>query len=213
MVGHIFLFNPGLMHVHELVTSGALGQLRYMTSTRTNLGPVRSDVSAVWDLASHDIAIFNWLTGTEPMEISASGASYLQPGVEDVATITLRYPDHVFATSHCSWLDPRKVRRMTIVGSQRMVTWDDLNLSSPVAVYEKGGEGRWETSDYGDFLRISLWEGDVRLPKIPFDEPLKTEAATFLEAIRSGIVPRSDGAFGVGVVRVLEQIESRLRQP
>jgi predicted dehydrogenase len=213
MVGHIFLFNPGLLHVHELVTSGALGQLRYMTAMRTNLGPVRSDVNAVWDLASHDIAIFNWLTGAEPGEVTAVGASYLQPGVEDMATITLRYPGNVLATSHCSWLDPRKVRRMTIVGSQRMITWDDLNLSSPVAVYEKGGEGRWETSDYGDFLRVSLWEGDVRLPKIPFGEPLKAEAAAFLEAIRSGRAPRSDGEFGLSVVRVLEKIEARLRQP
>lgn len=212
MVGHIFLFNPGLLHIRELLTSGELGELRYITATRTNLGPVRSDVNAVWDLASHDIAVFHWLTGSAPVEVSAVGASYLQPGVEDVATITLRYPGNVLATSHCSWLDPRKVRRMTIVGSQRMATWDDLNLSSPVAVYEKGGEGRWETSDYGDFLRVSLWEGDVCLPKIAPDEPLKAQTAEFLSAIRVGRAPRSDAEFGARVVGVLEKIEACLRQ-
>jgi len=211
MVGHIFLFNPAIVFIRHFIKSGELGNLRYITATRTNLGPVRHDVNAVWDLASHDIAVFHWLIGQDVEEVTAVGASYLQPGVEDVATVSLRYPGNVLATIQCSWLDPKKVRRMTVVGSKRMITWDDLDLSHPLAVYEKGGDSRWETSDYGDFLRVSLWEGDVRLPKIQPEEPLKTQAMAFLDAIRTGQPPRSDGEFGTSVVRILERIEERLQ--
>lgn len=211
MVGHIFLFNAGLLKVKELVAAGEVGAIRSLTAVRTNLGPVRSDVNAAWDLASHDIAIFNWLLDAEPTEVQAMGAAFIQPGVEDVVNISLKYPGGVLASIQCSWLDPKKVRQVTLVGSKRMITWDDLALSNPVAVYEKCVETRLEVSDYGEFLRLSMLDGDVRLPKVQTGEPLKAQDSEFLSAIREQRAPRSDGQFAVGVVRALQRIEEVLQ--
>jgi predicted dehydrogenase len=212
MVGHIFLFNSGILKVKELINGGSIGSLRYISAARTNLGPVRSDVNAAYDLASHDIAVFNWITGSEPIEVQAMGAAFLQPGVEDVAVITLRYPGNILASIQCSWLDPKKVRQMTFVGSRKMVCWDDLALSNPVAVYDKSVESNREVTDYGDHLRLSMFDGDVHLPKVATDEPLKAQAIAFQKAVREGRADRSDGAFAVGVVRVLELIEAALKR-
>lgn len=206
MVGHIFLFNPAVLKLKELVDSGEIGVIRSLSAVRTNLGPVRSDVNAAWDLASHDIAIFNWLLGRPPTDVRAMGAAFLQPGVEDVVNIALRYPGNVLASIQCSWLDPKKVRQMTLVGSKRMITWDDLLLSNPVAIYEKSVETRQEVSDYGEFLRVAMLDGDVHMPKIQANEPLKLQNMEFAHAIRDGRAPRADGEFGLGVVRVLQEV-------
>jgi predicted dehydrogenase len=205
MVGHVFLFNAGLMKIKQLLDAGELGQPRYLAAVRTNLGPFRRDVNAGWDLASHDIAVFNWLLGSEPESVSAMGAGFLQPGIEDVVNITLKYPGNVMATVLASWLDPKKVRQLTLVGSARMVTWDDMNLTSPVAIYEKGAKIEPEAASYGDFLRISMWEGDVRLPKIPPGEPLRVQDEYFLRAIADPSLNRSGASFAAGVVRALER--------
>ena len=210
-VGHVFLFNAGLLKVKELIDQGELGAIQYLSSSRTNLGPIRKDVNVAVDLASHDISIFNWLLDSEPEIVTATGAVFLQPGVEDVAFISLRYPKNVLAGIQVSWLDPKKVRQITIVGSKRMATWDDLELMTPVAVYEKGAYAT--SSDYGDFLHISYWDGDVKLPKIEAHEPLKSQDDYFLKAIREKLVTnRSDGPFGAGVVRVLEAVSRSLEQ-
>jgi predicted dehydrogenase len=193
------------------VDRGEVGEVRSLTAVRTNLGPVRSDVNAAWDLASHDISIFNWLLGSEPVEVQAMGAAFLQPGIEDVVNITLRYPGNVLASIQCSWLDPKKVRQLTLVGSKKMITWDDLALSNPVAIYEKAVETNVEATDYGQFLRLSMLDGDVHLPKVQSGEPLKAQDAAFVRAVRDGRVERSDGAFAMGVVRVLDAIEKSLR--
>lgn len=213
MVGHIFLFNAGLLKVKELVDSGSIGILRYLSASRTNLGPVRNDVNAAYDLASHDIAVFNWLLGTEPVEVRAMGAAFLQPGIEDVVVITLRYPNNVLASIQCSWLDPKKVRQMTFVGSRKMICWDDLALANPVAIYDKSVETNRAVSDYGDHLRLSMFDGDVHLPKVPLDEPLKSQALAFLRAMREGRAERSGGEFALGVVRALAAVSRDLRQP
>lgn len=210
MVGHIFLFNPGIRKVKELLGNQEIGAVRSLSAIRTNLGPVRSDVNAAWDLASHDISIFNWLLGAEPVELQAMGAAFLQPGIEDVVNITMRYPDNVLASIQCSWLDPKKVRQLTIVGSKKMMTWDDLALSNPVAIYEKTVEMNSDVPGYGEFLRHSMLDGDVRLPKIEAAEPLKAQNTAFINAIREGQAPASDGAFGVGVVRALEMVREAL---
>lgn len=210
MVGHIFLFNAGILKVKELVDASEIGTIRSLSAIRTNLGPVRSDVNVAWDLASHDIGIFNWLLGTEPVEVQAMGAAFLRPGIQDVANITLRYPGNVLASIQCSWLDPKKVRHITIVGSKRMITWDDLALSNPVAVYEKTVETHREVSDYGDFLRLSMLDGDVRLPKVQGEEPLRAQDVAFLRAVREGKVSNADGTFGNGVVRILEKVQAEL---
>jgi predicted dehydrogenase len=211
MVGHVFLFNPAIEKLKELVDSGELGALYYLSAFRTNLGPIRSDANAAYDLAAHDISIFNWLLGAEPEQVLATGASFLQPDVEDVVFISLRYPNGVLASIQASWLDPKKVRQITVVGSQRMATWDDLQLTSPIAIFDKGAVAQPESGDFGEFLRLSMWDGDIRLPKVRSDEPLKRQAKSFLDAIEHGTVQRSDGAFAVGVVRALEAIAASIK--
>ena len=211
MVGHVFLFNPGVERLRELVQGGDLGRLYYLAGFRTNLGPIRNDANAAYDLAAHDIAIFNWLLGTEPETVSATGAAFLQPEVEDVVFVSLRYPGGVLAGVQASWLDPKKVRQITVVGSKRMATWDDLRLTAPVAVFDKGASAVQDYGDFGEFLRLSTWEGDIRLPKVSSEEPLKAQARHFLEAVTGGRVRRSDGPFAVGVVRTLEAVAASIR--
>jgi predicted dehydrogenase len=211
MVGNVFLFNPGIVKLKEIVESGELGKIDYLSSIRTNLGPIRSDVNAAYDLATHDITIFNWLMNSEPEVISAMGGSFLQPGIEDVVFISMKYPGNVIANIHASWLNPKKVRQITAIGTQKMVTWDDLEMNMPIAIYDKGVNTTQEQGDYGEFLRIAMWEGDVRLPKIKADEPLKAEGRYFLESINKGRIERSDGVFSVGVVKVLEAVSSSLK--
>jgi predicted dehydrogenase len=213
MVGHVFLFNAGIVKLKELLNTGELGKLHYVAAVRTNLGPIRSDVNAAYDLAAHDIAIFNWLLDSEPETVSATGGAFLQLDIEDVVFITLRYPGNVLASIHASWLNPKKIRQITIVGSQKMLTWDDLELNAPVAIYDKGANAINEPGDYGEFLRMSMWDGEVRLPKITSEEPLKVQDRHFLDAIQQGTdVNRSDGRFGLGVVSVLQSIAQSLSQ-
>ncbi len=211
MVGHVFLFNPGILKVKELVDSGEVGELQYMSATRTNLGPIRGDVNAAYDLATHDVSIFNFLLGSKPQLVSATGASFLQPGVEDVVFISLEYPGGTWANIRASWLDPKKVRQMTVVGTRKMVTWDDLDLTSPVAVYDKGANAVQEYADYGEFLRVTMWDGDVLLPKVQMQEPLKNQNQYFLDSLRSGKIDRSGPQFSLEVVQVLEAIAESLR--
>jgi predicted dehydrogenase len=210
MVGHVFLFNPGIVKIKEILEGGELGSLHYLSAIRTNLGPIREDVNAAYDLATHDISIFNWLLESQPEFVSATGASFLQPGIEDVVFISLIYPRNVIANIRCSWLDPKKVRQITVVGSRKMVTWDDLDPNRPVAIYEKGANAK-EYTGFGEFLRISMWDGDVRLPKVQADEPLKIQDRYFLEAMQQGTLARSNGSFSVGVVRTLEAISESLK--
>ena len=212
MVGHVFLFNPGIAKLKELVDAGALGALRYLSASRTNLGPIRSDVDVAYDLCSHDISIFNWLLGGEPEVVSATGASFVQPGVEDVVFVSMKYPGNVLASINASWLDPKKVRQITVVGSRQMATWDDLQLTTPIAIYDKGANTVQDYEDYGEFLRLSMWDRDIRLPKVDFDEPLKVQAIEFLKSLQNGHAERADGTFGLRVVKVLEAIDASVQQ-
>jgi predicted dehydrogenase len=209
MVGHVFLFNAGIIKLRELCHTGEIGKPQYFASARTNLGPIRSDVNVAYDLATHDISIFNWILGGEPEIVSATGQSFLQHGVEDVVFISMQYPQGVVAHVRASWLDPKKVRQISIVGSKRMATWDDLDLTTPVAIYDKGAVVEPDYKDYGEFLRISMWDRDVRLPRINLAEPLSTQDLHFLSAL-DGKPYRSDGSFAVGVVRTLEAVARSL---
>lgn len=211
MVGHVFLFNPGILKVKELVDSGEVGDLQYLSAVRTNLGPIRGDVNAAYDLATHDISIFNFLLGAKPQLVSATGGSFLQPGVEDVVFISLQYAGGILANIKASWLDPKKVRQMTVVGTRKMVTWDDLDLTSPVAVYDKGANATQEYADYGEFLRVTMWDGDVLLPKVQMQEPLKNQNQYFIHSLRSGKLERSGPQFSLEVVEVLEAINQSLK--
>jgi predicted dehydrogenase len=211
MVGNVFLFNPGIIKVKELLDSGETGTLRYLSAVRTNLGPIRQDVNAAYDLATHDIAIFNWLMETQPQWVSATGASYLRSGVEDVVFITLAYPGNVLASIQASWLNPKKVRQITAVGSKRMITWDDLELSHPVAIYDRGASATPEYNDFGEFLRVSMWDGEVRLPRVIAEEPLRAQAQYFADSIVRGEARISNGVFSAAVVRTVEAVNNSIR--
>ena len=212
MVGHVFLFNAGILKLKELIDTGELGTIRYLSASRTNLGPIRNDVDVTYDLCSHDISIFNWLLGNEPEVVSATGASFVQPGVEDVVFVSMKYPGNVLVSINASWLDPKKVRQITVVGSRQMATWDDLQLTTPIAIYDKGANTAQDYEDYGEFLRLSMWDRDVRLPKVEFVEPLKAQATEFLRSLQDGHNDRSDGMFGLRVVKVLEAIADSVQQ-
>jgi len=213
MTGHVFLFNSGIIKLKELLDKGELGRLYYLLANRTNLGPIRKDCNAAYDLAAHDVSIFNWLTDSIPTEISATGACFLQPGIEDVVSISMKYPGDVFATIQVSWLNPKKVRQITVVGSQQMVTWDDMQLGGPVTCYDKRATLKRQYADYGEFLRVSTWEGDVRLPHVAAEEPLKAQARSFLRAVERGSLEEtSNGDFSLGVVQTLEAVGASLQQ-
>ena len=209
MAGHTFLYNAAVERLKREVDAGTLGEVYYLYSQRLNLGIVRSDVNAMWNLAPHDVSIVLHLFGEEPQRVTAQGACYLQPGIEDVVFMDLAFPSGRHAHIHVSWLDPGKVRRMTVVGSKKMCVYDDI-AEAKLALYDRGIDRQFEQpSDYG-LHQLVKRAGDIVLPKIDFQEPLAKETAAFLTAIQTGEAPLSDGRSGLAVVRVLEACQRSL---
>jgi predicted dehydrogenase len=210
MVGHVFVYNHGIRTVKSYLDRGLLGRVYYISMLRTNLGPIRVDVNAAWDLASHDISIVNyWLDGV-PVTASATGGVWINQGREDAVFATLRYPNEVLVHLHVSWLNPRKTRDITVVGDRRMLTFDDMNLLEPIRVYDKGVAEEQTTAAYVDTFasfRAAVREGDITIPKVSVGEPLRAECDAFLECIKSGKPPLTGGKEGANVVRVLEAID------
>jgi predicted dehydrogenase len=202
MVGHVFLYNQGTLQLKESIDSGELGRIYYMDAVRTNLGPVRRDVGVVYDLASHDISIFNFLLGSKPKSVSAVGAAFLQKGIEDIGFLTLTYPNGVICHVHTSWLNPRKVRQLTIVGTRKMAVWDDMNTLEPIRYYDKGVVAKRYAS-FGEFHMI-LRDGAISIPKLKLSEPLMRQDQEFVDCIRSRKTPAANSQQGTDVVRVLE---------
>jgi len=211
MVGHVFLFNPGIVRLKKLVQAGEAGRLYYLRALRTNLGPVRCDVNSVFDLATHDISIFNYLLDAVPESVSAVGGRFIQPSLEDVASISLHYPNNVLAHILVSWLDPKKLREIVVVGDKRMLTWDDLAPIGPIMIYDKGLDCPPAYADYGQF-QLLMREGDIMIPRVKLEEPLKKQNQFFLQCIRKARLPMNDGAFAVNVVRVLRAVTESLRR-
>ena len=209
MVGHVFLFNAGIVKLRELISSDELGRLYYLHATRTNLGPIRQDVDCVWDLATHDISIFNYLLGGPPREVSGRGSSYLQDGKADVAFITLTYPDQVLANIHISWLDPKKVRQVTVVGDRKMVSWDDMATSGSIMIYDKKVLRQAFYRDFGEFQLVTR-EGDVLIPRVRASEPLRVQTDYFISCVRAGKIDSCGPSDGLQVVRVLEAIQESM---
>ena len=211
MVGHTFLYNNGVRKLKEIVRGATFGDVYYLHATRTNLGPIRPDVNAVWDLAAHDVAIFGYLLDSQPVRVSAVGSRLLGSAHEDVSFITLTYPTGVIANIHVSWADPNKVREVVVVGSNQRVVFDDLNSAERLRIFEKGvAPEKKEADTFGEY-RLLVRDGDIISPRIEPNEPLKSLAQHFLECISEGSTPLSDGNNGRDVVRVLRAIDASLR--
>jgi len=211
MVGHVFVFNAGIVWLKNYIKSGELGRIHYAYSTRTNLGPFRYDVNALWDLAPHDISVFNYLFEHSPLNVSARGQVCLDHSLEDLAFATLEYPDKIMANIHVSWLDPKKVRQITIVGDKKMVVWDDLDNIGPIKLYDKHVE---KTSTYyatyGEFQLLSK-EGSITIPNIGFSEPLKEQGKYFIDCITNSRNPdKADAQKGAEVVATLHAIQDSM---
>jgi len=211
MVAHTFLYNAGIRKMKECIGTPDFGRVYYLHATRTNLGPIRQDVNAVWDLAPHDVSIFHYLLDRPPLWASAIGSSVLGHPREDVAFITLGYADGVIGNIHVSWADPNKVREVVAVGSGRRVVFDDLNSLEHVRVYEKGvSVGESSADSFGEF-KLLVRDGDIISPRVEPSEPLKNQCAEFLSAIRTGQAPLSNAHFAASVVRTLLAIEASMR--
>lgn len=204
MVGHTFLYNPGVQALRKMIRKGELGRLHYFSAVRTNLGPIRQDVNALLDLAPHDVSMLLYWLEQMPESVTATGACYLNPKVEDITFLTLKFPNSVLAQVHVSWLEPVKVRRTTVIGDRKMAVFNDIDAMEPLRVFDKGVTlSPRPYSNFQEFQTI-IREGDVVIPKIPFAEPLQKQCAAFLTALTSRKSPESDGRFGMRVVQVLE---------
>ncbi|HYX30986.1 MAG TPA: Gfo/Idh/MocA family oxidoreductase [Pyrinomonadaceae bacterium] len=216
MAGHTFLFNPAVRYVKQVLDRGDLGDTYYIYSQRLNLGQVRSDVNAWWNLAPHDVSILLYLMNGElPVSVVGWGLDYIQLGIEDVVFATLTWANRMMAHIQVSWLDPGRVRRMTFVGSRKMIVYDDVS-DDKIAIFDKGIDRvplAGERMDFDNFNNYQLFHrtGDVLLPKIQFQEPLKLESAHFLECLREGAAPLTGPKHARDVVAVLEAVDRSIR--
>ncbi|MBW2274119.1 MAG: Gfo/Idh/MocA family oxidoreductase [Deltaproteobacteria bacterium] len=215
MVGHVFVYNAAAQAAKQYLVDKELGRIYYLSMVRTNLGPIRVDVNAAFDLAAHDISLANYWLEAEPLTASAVGGAWINGGIEDAVFATLRYPDEVLVNLHASWLHPRKARDITVVGDRRMLIFDDMNMSEPLRIYDKqvmDDRARASFADSFTSFRMSVREGDVLVPRVQMSEPLRNECEHFLDCVGSGEKPLSGGAEGLAVVRALDAIGCSLAQ-
>lgn len=207
MVGHTFLFNPAVRKVKEYIRKGDMGRIYYLYARRTNMGPIRTDVNAIWDLAPHDISIFNYLLDSVPEWVSAVGSNVLGNTHQDVGFISLGYRPPIVAHIHVSWADPHKVREVVVVGSKERIVFNDFNPAERIRVFEKGVTlTEPEPSTYGEY-HFQMSDGDIISPRVESSEPLKNQCTHFLQCVREGCRPISDGCTGRDVVQVMEAID------
>jgi predicted dehydrogenase len=209
MVGHTFEFNPAVRAMKDYVDSGEIGEVLYLHSQRLNLGRIQSDINAFWSIGPHDVSIANFLLGASPEWVSARGARYLNAAVEDVMFVTAGYPHGVLAHMHVSWLDPSKTRRTTVVGSKKMLVYDDMDMDGRLKIFDKGAD-RLDADAYGAW-QYRLRDGAMHVPSLPMVEPLSTELRHFIDCVDAGRRPDVDGWNGVRTVAVLEAVDASLR--
>lgn len=209
MVGHLLEYHAGVEKMKELLDSGEIGDPYYIYSERVNLGRIRSDENALWSFAPHDISIILHLLQEEPLDVAARGAAYIREDIEDVVFVTMRFPGNRMAQIHVSWLDPHKIRRTTLVGSKKMVVFDDMQASEKIKIYDKGVELNGSCVTYADSLTLRF--GEVVVPALKMKEPLRTECNHFVECVKTRRTPRSDGQDGLRVVRVLDAAQRSLK--
>jgi len=210
MTGHTFIYNAAVRYVKQLIDAGELGEIRYIYSQRLNLGRIRSDIDALWNFAPHDISIIQyWLGNPEPVSVSRQGMAYMQDGIDDVVFLSLEYPNKVIANIHVSWLDPQKVRKMIVVGSRKMVVYDDI-AEDKITIYDKGIDRKAILGENMDFdsPRVSQFNyrsGDILIPEVKFAEPLRVEAEHFADCIRNSQEPLTGLSHARTVVSILER--------
>jgi predicted dehydrogenase len=212
MVGHVYKYNSGVQKLKEMVSTGEIGEIFYCIATRIGLGPIRKHASALWDLAIHDISIATYILDSLPTSVIATGGSYIQDKVEDVAFVTLNFPNRIKYHISVSWYSPEKIRRTLVVGSKKMVIFDDVNKSEMVKIFNKSLDKELlnSTPEYVDHQLI-VREGDIYIPTIKQSEPLKNQVEHFLECISENKTPISDGKDGLNIVKILEAAEKSLR--
>ncbi len=210
MVGHTFLYNPGVRKMKEYLDKGIIGDIYYLNSIRTHLGLIRNDVNTVWDLAPHDVSIFSYLLGMEPVQVSAVGISHLKPELEDVAFVNLFYDKNILGHVHISWVDANKCRQVAVIGSKARILFDDLNPLERVRIYEKGVSIDRDYNSFGEF-QLLLRDGDILSPKVEPDEPLRRVCQEFVTAIKTGKKPLTDGRNGLSVVKVMCAIQDSIK--
>jgi predicted dehydrogenase len=210
MVGHTFIYSQPVRKIREIVESGDIGEIRYISSRRLNLGLFQKDINVTWDLAPHDLSIILYLMKEAPSAVNCQGKANVTPGVEDVTNMTLTFPNGGFATIHSSWLDPKKVREMTIVGSRRMIVYNDLEPLQKIAIYDVRVERPPHYDTFAEF-QYSYHYGDMYVPYIKQEEPLKVQCQHFLDCIRTGATPITSAEDGSRLVKILEASTESLR--
>lgn len=208
MVGHVFLYNAAVNYLRECIRKGKLGKIYYIYAQRLNLGRIRSDVNALWNLAPHDISIILYLLEKIPVSVTAFGMSYIQSNIEDVVFMNMKFSDGTIAHSHVSWLDPKKVRTLTIIGSKKMAIYDDVS-DNKIQIFDKGIDINSKDNSLGEFDNFGKFQlikraGDIYIPKINFIEPLKSETFHFIDCINKKKNPVSDGSNGLIVTKIIE---------
>jgi len=211
MVGHTFEFTPAVEFINGLIESGELGNTLYLRSQRVNLGLHQSDINVLWDLAPHDISIILHLLGKMPTHATAIGRAHVTPGVDDIVSLNLEFDGGVMATIILSWLDPRKVRELTIIGSKKMLVYDDTATVEKIRIYDKGVDAAPEYRSYGEF-QVSYRYGDITSPPLSNAEPLSVQSKHFIDCVRTGKRPRTDGESALRVVRVLAAAQLSLNR-
>ena len=210
MVGHTFVFTAAVNKIKDVIWSGELGDIYYISSSRVNLGIFQDDINVVWDLAPHDISIMNYILNSRPVSIAAMGQSYIRPGIEDVAFLLLKYPQSTLANIHVSWLNPNKIRSTTVVGSKKMLVYDDVSSLEKIRIYDKGVTVTPHYDTFGEF-QLSYRYGDISIPRLDDAEPLKIECQHFVDCIEKGATPRSGGKHGFEVLLALDAANRSMR--
>lgn len=210
MVGHTFVYTAAVNKIKDLINSGELGDIYYISTSRVNLGLFQEDINVVWDLAPHDVSILNYILDTRPITVSAIGRSYIQPDIQDVAFMTLSYPGSILANIQVSWLNPSKIRKTTVVGSKKMLVYDDVSSLEKIRIYDKGVTVQPHYDTFGEF-QLSYRYGDISIPKLDDAEPLKIECQHFIDCVAGSCEPRSSGVHGLEVLLSLEAADKSMK--
>jgi predicted dehydrogenase len=209
LVSHTFLYSPPVIKMKEIINSGMLGEVFYIDSSRVNLGLLQPDVSVVWDLGPHDLSVILYWMDQMPVAVSCTGHAYIQPKIQEVAYVTLYWKSGIMAHIHLSWLAPAKLRRMVVIGSNKMVVYDDIEPTEKIKIFDKGVVKNPES--FGEF-QLTYRSGDIASPKVDSAEPLKMECLDFLKSIQTRVQPKSDITFGKKIVKLLQAAQESVNK-